>query len=76
LAHIIAKIEHSSDPGNFMFSVGSLGGNLPRDRRTRESMRQHSGGPKTFNRDQIKKMICAMHTGFFSGGEKIKYIRP
>jgi hypothetical protein len=71
LAHIIAKIEHTADPNNFMFSVGSLGGNLPRDRRTRESMRRHWGGPKTFNSAQIKKMVCAMHTGYFSGGMKI-----
>jgi hypothetical protein len=71
LAHIIASIEHSSDPNNFMFSVGSLGGNLPRDRRTRESMRRHWGGPKTFSGDQIKRLVCAMHTGFFSGGMKI-----
>jgi len=71
LAHIVAQIEHTADPDNFMFSVGSLGGNLPRDRRTLESMRRHWAGPKTFNAAQIKKMVCAMHTGFFSGGMRI-----
>jgi len=76
LAHIIAKIEHTADPDNFMFSVGSLGGNLPRDRRTRESMRRHWGGPKTFTSDQIKRMVCAMHTGYFPGGDKFKFVRP
>jgi hypothetical protein len=68
LAHIIAKIEHTPDPDNFMFAVGSPGANLPKDQRTREGMRRHWGGPKTFNAAQIKKMVCAMHTGFFSGG--------
>jgi OmpA family len=71
LAHIMAKIEHSSDPNNFMFSVPGLGGNLPKDRRTRESMRRHWAGPKTFDGAQIKRMVCAMHTGFFSGGIRI-----
>jgi hypothetical protein len=71
LAHIIAQIEHSADPNNFMFSMPSLGGNLPRDRRTLESMRRHWAGPKTFNDEQIKRMICAMHTGFFSGGMRV-----
>jgi len=71
LAHIIAQIAHTDDPDNFMFSVGSLGGNLPQDRRTRESMRLRWGGRKTFNSAQIKKMVCAMHTGYFSGGMKI-----
>ena len=71
LAHLIAQIEHNADPGNFMFSVGGLGGNMPRDRRTKASMRQHWGGPKTFNSAQIKKLVCAMHSGFFAGGMKI-----
>jgi len=71
LAHLIAQIEHTADPGNFMFSVPGVGGNLPRDKRTRAAMRQHWGGPKTFNSGQIRKLACAMRTGYFSGGMKI-----
>jgi len=71
LAHIIAKIEHTSDPNNFMFSVPGQGANLPRHLRTRENMRRHWGGRKTFDSDQTKKMVCAMRTGYFSGGMTI-----
>jgi outer membrane protein OmpA-like peptidoglycan-associated protein len=78
LAHIIAKIEHTTDPDNFMFSQDDKAwlANLPPDQRTRENMRRHWGGPKTFNVAQIMKMVCAMHTGFFPGGAKFKFTKP
>jgi hypothetical protein len=64
LAHIIAKLKDGTDPTNFMFN-----GNLPQDQRTRESMRRFWSGRLTFNADQTKRLVCALHTGFFQGGE-------
>jgi hypothetical protein len=63
LAHIIARIEDGTDPNNFMFK-----GNLPQERRARESMRRFWSARLTFNSDQIKRLVCAMHTGSFAGG--------
>jgi OmpA family len=71
LAHLMTQMEHTSDPENFMFSVGSLGANLPRERRTLESMRRHWGGRKSFNTQQQNKLVCAMRTGNFPGGIRI-----
>jgi len=71
LAHLMAQVDHTSDPNNFMYSVGSLGANLPRERRTRETMRAHWGGRKTFTGQQASAIVCAMQTGNFTGGMRI-----
>jgi hypothetical protein len=74
LGHMIAKLEHTEDPNNFMYSVGSLGANLPRERRTRAAMRRHWARRLSFTDDQAKRLVCAMQTGYFAGGMRSKSI--
>ena len=72
LGHVMAQLDHTSDPGNFMHSTPTLGANLPPDRRTRENMRRHWAGRKTFTPDQARALVCAIRTGNFPGGMRIQ----
>jgi hypothetical protein len=67
LGHIMAKLEHTEDRTNFMFDQGGSA-NLPRELRTRESMRRYWSSRLTFNSDQERRLVCAIQTGNFSGG--------
>lgn len=72
LAHIMAQVAHTGDRSNFMFSVGSTGGNLPRGLRTRETMRQHWAGRKTFDQSQAQALITSIRNRQFTGGMRIQ----
>jgi hypothetical protein len=72
LGHMMAHLEHTDDPNNFMYSVAGLGANLPREQRTRETMRRHWARLLSFDASQSKRLMCAMQIGYFPGGMRVQ----
>lgn len=72
LGHMLAQLPHVSGRDNYMYSVESIGANLPKQLRTRETMRRHWAGPKVFDDNQKQKLICAIQTGNYRGGMRIR----
>jgi len=76
LGHMIATLEHTNDPDNYMLSVGRTGANLPRERRNRTSMRFHWAGTKSFTSDQADRLVGAIRTGQYLGGMRVTPVSP
>jgi hypothetical protein len=72
LGHLMAQLDHTSGPSNYMHSQGALGANLPREMRTRANMRRHWAGRKNFTADQARTLTEAIRTGRFTGGMRIE----
>ena len=72
LGHILAKLEHTDDRTNYMFTTAESGSGLPKWERTRERLRRHYGDPQSFSEDQIKRMVCALRSGHYAGGMRVK----
>jgi hypothetical protein len=72
IGHRLASLDHVPDPSNFLYAVPGIGANLPPGQRSRESLRKHFGGKKSFNEEQRKALMLAIGSGYYSGGERIK----
>jgi hypothetical protein len=68
LGHIIATLPHHTNPNNFMHT----GSHIPRGQRTRDNMRGHWAGRKSFNREQIASLAAAIRANVFTGGVQIE----
>lgn len=72
IAHTLASLDHVPDTSNFLYGLPGTGANLPPAQRTRETLRKHFGGRKTFNEEQRKALVDAIASGYYSGGERIR----
>ncbi len=67
IGHMLAQLEHSPDPRDFMIT-----GSPPRERRTRRYMREFFGGEKRFSDKDKPALICALRTGHYRGGMRVR----
>lgn len=70
IGHLLAELEHTPDPANYLFST-DRGAVLPKAQRSRESLEELYAGPKTFNETQQRAMVCAVRSGYYAGGMRI-----
>jgi hypothetical protein len=64
LGHIMANLEHSLDRYNFMSNE-----DLPFELRNRDNLRQFYSSRLHFDAAQVHRLVCAIQTGDFPGGD-------